>query len=162
MRLKITYFIVPLFLFSLAACNTTESQRINLSNYSPVIDVEGEGKEIAQYNKDIEACRKLGLQVQATYEERRAQEQKSATQTAIVSTLAGAALGHVVGSNNDYHTGRSTTTGAIYGGAIGGALGSEGIDYDREIAKFGPTIIVDKCMVQRGWNPLSSEGLGGG
>lgn len=71
-------------------------------------------------------------------------------------------IGHAVGNNNDYHTGRSATAGALYGGAIGGAVGAENLDYTRDITKFGPTIIVDRCMNDRGDRILSQQGFGGG
>lgn len=146
----------------LVGCQTVESQRLDLTAYSPVIDVEGQGKTQSEYDKDIEACRKLGITMQAKYETQRKKEQGQAMNQAILGTLAGAVIGSAIGSNNDYHSGRTATTGAILGGTIAASSGADAIDYGREMAKFGPTIVVDRCMEQRGWYLLSTQGFGGG
>ena len=65
-----------------------------------------------------------------------------ATEQVIVGILAGALIGHAIGANNDYHTGRTATAGAIYGGATAGASGSDAVDYSRTMAKFGLLIDV--------------------
>ena len=147
--------------FGLMGC-AQESARIELTTYSPVIDVKGHGYDMADYQHDLDECRMLGVRVQAAYEAQQKKERDDAAKAAFVGALAGAVIGHAVGDNNDYHTGRSTTAGALYGGAIGGAVGAENLDYTRDITKFGPTIVVDRCMKDRGYRILSQEGFGGG
>lgn len=146
---------------ALAGC-ATESTKINLASYAPVVDVKGQGYDMMTYNVDLDECRMLGMRVQATYEAQREKEIKDAQANAFIGALAGAVIGSAIGSNNDYHTGRSATTGAIYGAAIGGAAGADKIDYSHTIAKFGPTAVVDRCMADRGYKILSIEGFGGG
>ena len=148
-------------LFALAGC-AQESARLDLTTYAPVIDVKGQGYDMADYHQDLEECRMLGVRVQAAYEAQQKKEREDAAKSAFVGALAGAVIGHAVGSNNDYHTGRSATAGALYGGAIGGAVGAENLDYTKDITKFGPTSIVDRCMTDRGYKLLSAEGFGGG
>ena len=135
---------------------------IDLTAYAPVIDVKGQGYDQADYVRDLDECRALGVRVQAQYEEQQKKEREDAMTAAFVGALAGAVVGHAVGDSNDYHTGRSATAGALYGGAIGGAVGTGNMDYTRDITKFGPTVIVDRCMTDRGYKILSAKGLGGG
>ena len=139
-----------------------DSARIDLKTYAPVIDVKGHGYDQADYARDLDECRTLGVRVQAQYEAQQRKEREDAMTAAFVGALAGAVVGHAVGDSNDYHTGRSATAGALYGGAIGGAVGADNLDYTRDITKFGPTVIVDRCMTDRGYRILSVEGLGGG
>lgn len=148
-------------LFILAGC-ASESASIDISGYEPVIDVKGQGYDVATYHQDLDECRMFGMRVQATYEAQRKKEIEDAQKSALIGTLAGAVIGQVVGDTNDYHTGRSATAGAIYGGAIGAAAGAKKIDYSHTIAKFGPTGVVDRCMNDRGYKILSAEGFGGG
>lgn len=145
----------------LAGC-ATESRRIELSTYAPVIDVKGQGYDVMTYHVDLDECRMLGMRVQATYNAQREKEIKDAQTNAFLGALAGAVIGSAVGSNNDYHSGRTATAGAIYGAAIGGAESADKIDYSHTIAKFGPTAVVDRCMRDRGYKILSAEGFGGG
>jgi uncharacterized protein YcfJ len=147
----------------LAGCQTVESQRINIYSYSPVVDYQAQGISADQFNNDLSVCRQLGLQVQATYEAQRKKEQTQAATSAAIGAVVGAALGQIYSKNSEnVHEGRALTTGALYGGAVGAAAGTSAIDTDRALAKFGPTIIVDECMTQRGYNILSVEGYGGG
>ena len=139
-----------------------DSARIDLTTYAPVIDVKGQGYDQSDFARDLDECRALGVRVQAQYEAQQKKERDDAMASALVGALAGAVVGHAVGSNNDYHTGRSATTGALYGSAIGGAVAAENLDYTRDITKFGPTIIVDRCMTDRGYKILSVQGFGGG
>ncbi len=149
-------------LLSVGACASVESQRLNLYTYAPVIDVKGEGYDTATYYTDLEECRQLGLKVQATYEEQRKKELNQAAATTFAGIMLGALTGQVIANNNDTHSGRAVTAGAIYGGAIGASLGGDVVDYERAFTKFGPTGIVDQCMKGRGYNILSVEGYGGG
>ena len=144
----------------LAACQTTGTERINLVNYAPVIDVKGQGYDVATYYNDLEECRVLGMRVQMTYEEQRRREQEAQTQAAIVGAIVGAAVGHGLAQHNDGHAGRGATAGALAGGAIG--AGTSPVDYSHTMAKFGPTAVVDRCMNDRGYKILSAEGYGGG
>ena len=139
-----------------------DSARIDLTTYAPVIDVKGQGYDQSDFARDLDECRALGVRVQAQYEAQQKKERDDAMASAFVGALAGAVVGHAVGSNNDYHTGHSSTTGALYGSAIGGAVGADNLDYTRDITKFGPTIIVDRCMTDRGYKILSVQGFGGG
>lgn len=157
-----TLMLAGLTLAGMAACQTVESQRINLATYAPVVDVEGQGHDLATYHGDLDDCRYLGMKVQATYEEQRRKEQAQAAQSAAIGALVGAVAGHAIGQHNDRHSGRSATAGALYGGAVGAAVGAEGVDYTRTMAKFGPTAVVDRCMTDRGYKILSAEGFGGG
>ena len=58
--------------------------------------------------------------------------------------LLGAAIGDSDGSER-----RKAVEGAATGALVAG--GKKPIDYDRIIAKFGPTRVVDKCMENRGY-----------
>ena len=139
-----------------------DSARIDLTTYAPVIDVKGQGYDQSDFARDLDECRALGVRVQAQYEAQQKKERDDAMASAFVGALAGAVVGHAVGRNNDYHTERSATTGALYGSAIGGAVAADNLDYTRDITKFGPTIIVDRCMTDRGYKILSVQGFGGG
>ena len=146
---------------SLAACQQhSVRESINLTTYAPVIDL----KDIDHntYQADLRDCVALGHRVQTQYAEQRAKEREAATNRAIAGIFIGALAGHALAQNNDYHSGRGATTGAIYGAAIAGSQGAEAIDYTRIMAKFGPTAIVDRCMTGRGYKILSAEGFGGG
>jgi surface antigen len=140
----------------------TQSATIDLATYAPVIDVKGQGYDMAVYNNDLDECRMLGLRVQSAYKEQQKREREDAQKSAIFGALAGAFVGSAIGDNNNYHSGRSATAGAVYGGAIGAAVGANNMDYGHTITKFGPTAIVDRCMVDRGYKILSAEGYGGG
>lgn len=153
--------VVLTALSALVGC-AQDSARMDLTTYAPVIDVKGQGYDMADYKQDLDECRILGVRVQAAYEAQQKKEREDAAKSAFVGALAGAVIGHAVGDSNDYHTGRSATAGALYGGAIGGAVGAENLDYTRDITKFGPTSIVDRCMTDRGYKILSAEGFGGG
>ena len=107
-------------------------------------------------------CQRLGQKVQVTYEAQRKKEQDQAVANALLGAFIGAAVGHGIAGNNDGHTGRAATAGAVYGATIAGSQGAEEVDYTRVIAKFGPTAVVDRCMVGRGYKVLSAEGFGGG
>ena len=152
---------IAISLLVVAGC-ATESETINLTLYAPVIDIKGQGYDASIYYQDLDECRMLGMRVQATYKAQRKKEIEDAQKNAFIGALAGAVIGQVVGSNNDYHSGRTATAGAIYGGAIGAAYGADQVDYSRTIAKFGPTAVVDRCMTDRGYKILSAEGYGGG
>ena len=50
------------------------SARIDLTAYAPVIDVKGQGYDQADYARDLDECRALGVRVQAQYEEQQKKE----------------------------------------------------------------------------------------
>ena len=138
----------------LGACSLTP--QINLTEYSPVIDLGGMDR--AKYATDLEACRVLGLRAQARYKALREKE----IGESIAATAIGAALGAGTGALVSRNTSRGAGIGAVTGAAIGGATASQNVDHTRDIAKFGPTIIVDRCMANRGYTILSNTGFGGG
>lgn len=146
----------PLFLGAVLLCACAITPQIALTEYSPVIDLEQVDQ--VQYRVDLEACRVLGLKAQARY---KAQREKEVGE-AVAASLIGAALGAGGGALLSDRPSRGAGQGAIVGGAIGAAAGGTGVDYTRDIAKFGPTVIVDRCMQNRGYTLLSNPGLGGG
>ena len=156
------YLLAPLAagVVSLASQAASGSDSISILHYTPVIDVKGQGYDVATYYNDLEECRVLGMRVQMTYQEQRRQEQEAQAQSAIVGALLGAAVGHGIAQHNDNHAGRGATAGAFAGAALG--ADSSPVDYSRTMAKFGPTAIVDRCMTDRGYKILSLEGFGGG
>lgn len=158
----IRHVLATLSVAALAGCMTTQSQRFNIHTYAPVIDIKGQGYDIVKYHQDIEECRDLGLKMQAVYEEQRQKELNDVAATTAAGLVLGAITGQVIANNNDVHSGRALTAGAIYGAAIGAATSSEGVDYDRAFTKFGPPGIVDQCMKDRGYKILSVQGYGGG
>ena len=148
---------------ALMGCASVESQRINLDTYAPVIDLKGQGYDRAIYHQDLSDCRDLGYKVQATYEAQRKKELEQAAAATFAGILLGAMTGEVIAHNNDgVHSGRAVTAGAINGGLLGANIGAEVVDYERAFTKFGPTGIVDQCMIGRGYVILSREGFGGG
>ena len=159
----VRYMAAACGIVALTGCMTTENQRINIHTYAPVIDVKGQGYDLATYYQDLNECRDLGFKMQAIYEEQRNKELEQAATATVLGLALGAITGQVVGNNNDgVHSGRAVTTGAIYGAAIGAGIGSDAVDYDRAFTKFGPTGVVDRCMKGRGYELLSAEGYGGG
>ena len=156
--------IITAISLTLVGCQATSgANNIDIATYAPIIDVEGDGHDRQTYLDDLTNCRLLGQRAQIAYEEQRAKEQKQAFASAAVGAVAGAALGHVLGNNNNVtHAGRTTTSAAITGAAIGGGIGADSVDLSRELAKFGPTVVVDKCMERRGYHILSVTGFGGG
>ena len=143
----------------LAGCGTG-AERINIVHYAPVIDVKGQGYDLATYHNDLDECRVLGMKVQMAYEDQRRREQEAQAQAAIVGALVGAAVGHGLAQHNDNHAGRGATVGALAGAAVGSDTSP--VDYSHTMAKFGPTAVVDRCMSDRGYRILSAEGYGGG
>ena len=139
------------------------AKRINLTTYSPVVDVKVHGRSQQTFDDDLDDCRLLGLKAQAAYDEQQRKERAEAAGAAIFGVVVGAALGSAIGqANDDYHSGRTTTYGALTGLHVGAEYGAQGLDYVQTIAKFGPTAIVDRCISARGWSILSGEGFGGG
>ena len=137
----------------LSGCTTTS---VDISSYAPVIDIYQH--DIQQYNTDLSQCRTLAFQAQKKYQIQREKEQSEMVASMIVGAAIGAAIGNSLDSNDD----SGTTIGAIYGAGVGASVQAESNAYDRLMVKFGPTAVVDRCMINRGYTVLSTEGLGGG
>lgn len=129
---------------------------VDISSYAPVIDIYQH--DIEQYNLDLSQCRTLAFQAQKKYQIQREKEQSDMVASMIVGAAIGAAIGNSLDSNDD----SGTTIGALYGAGVGASVQAEGNGYDRLMVKFGPTAVVDRCMINRGYMVLSTEGLGGG
>ena len=65
-----------IMLAGLAGC-AQESARIDLTSYAPVIDVKGQGYDMADYQQDLNECRMLGVRVQAAYEAQQKKEREA-------------------------------------------------------------------------------------
>mgnify|MGYP001026031692 FL=1 len=139
----------------LAGCGGADN-RLDLNTYSPVIDYYQ--YDTAQFNTDIVQCRQLAITAQQAYDKQQAEEQADIVASAVVGALVGAAVGNALDGNDD----SGTTIGAIYGAGIGASSAAEANDYNRLITKFGPSAIIDNCMVNRGYQILSRTGYGGG
>ena len=147
---------------ALASCATIESgQGIDITTYKPVIDAKGMGYNQVKLNMDLQECRQIGYEVKARYDAQRKRETDAAWKKAALGALAGAAVGAVVDKAYDKYDGEAITAGALAGAGIGAAVGSDGVDYTRQVVKFGPTSIIDRCMANRGYVILSAEGYGG-
>ena len=121
-----------------------------LSEYRPVVDPARTNK--VRFERDLEACRVVALQVEADYKKRQ-QEQMGAN--IMAGLLVGAIAGAVVGSGSNYQGEM-----AAYGAATGMAAGAATNDYTQDLVKFGPRRIVDRCMNDRGHKILNDIGRG--
>ena len=129
----------------LSAC-ATES----LVDYSPIVDPKMINQK--KFDKDIIECRSIALQVEADYRKR---QNEQAMSNMLAGALAGALTGAVVGSGSDYQS-ELTTYGAVSGMAAGAATN----DYTRDIVKYGPRRVIDRCMTNRGHALLNDVGRG--
>lgn len=133
------------FLF-LTACEPVQP----LSEYRPAVD-PGKTNQ-ARYEKDLQACRAVALQVEADYKERQQKEMgKNLAAGLIVGALVGAAAGTNTGYRNDY---------ILTGAAVGAAAGAGSGDYDHDLVTYGPRRVVDRCMAGRGYTLLTDFGRG--
>lgn len=146
--------LICVIVLGLAGCQTTQSQKVekpqkakrshvividsskmpkkyddDLTIYSPATDVEGQGKTQAAYDTDIEACRELGIKMHAEYKD----AASIAVQQQVHKSMSLSLLG------------RPATKEELE--EVSGGSG----EYNKDIAEFGPTIIVDRCMEQNGW-----------
>ena len=121
-----------------------------LTEYRPI--VEPERTNMPRYERDLEACRAVAVQVEADYRQRQ-QEQMGANLMA--GLLVGALTGAVVGSGSGYQS-ELTAYGAVSGMAAGAATN----DYSHDLVTFGPRRIVDRCMAERGHAILNDIGRG--
>jgi uncharacterized protein YcfJ len=147
---------LPLAVLGMLALSGCATDTVDISSYAPVIDIYQH--DIDQYNTDLSQCRILAVQAQNKYQEQRKKEQSDMMASMLVGAVIGAAIGNSIDSNDD----SGTTIGAIYGAGVGASVQAESNGYDRLMVKFGPTAVVDRCMINRGYSILSTEGMGGG
>ena len=143
---KLTTSMSSLSLVLLVASCGVES----LVDYTPVVDTYN--TNMTTFNKDLEQCRNIALRVEADYEKR---QQEQALSNALAGALAGALTGAIIGSGSDYQ-GELAGYGAVAGAASGAAAN----DYTRDLVKFGPRRVVDRCMADRGHKVLNDVGRG--
>lgn len=115
-----------------------------LTDYRPVVDPSKSSP--AKFEKDLVACRNIGLAAEADYKKRQEAEMG---QKLIAGLIMGAIVGAAVGDSGNY-----AAAGAAYGGAAGVA------STDTELAQGGPRRIIDRCMTERGHGVLSDLGKG--
>lgn len=121
-----------------------------LTEYRPVVDAER--TNMPRFERDLEACRAVAVQVEADYRQRQ-QEQMGAN--IMAGLLVGAITGAVVGGGTDYQGEL-----AAYGAASGMAAGASANDYSYDLVTYGPRRIVDRCMAERGHAILNDIGRG--
>ena len=121
-----------------------------LTEYRPVVDPER--TNMPRFERDLEACRAVAVQVEADYRQRQ-QEQMGAN--IMAGLLVGAITCAVVGSGSDYQGEL-----AAYGAASGMAAGAAANDYSYDLVTYGPRRVVDRCMAERGHTILNDIGRG--
>ncbi|MFC3086766.1 glycine zipper family protein [Tabrizicola soli] len=121
-----------------------------LTDYRPVVDPSRTNQ--ARFERDLEACRAIAVQVEADYRQR--QEEQMAANI-MAGLIVGAITGAVVGSGSGYQGEL-----AAYGAASGMAAGAAATDYTHDLVTFGPRRIVDRCMTERGHVVLNDPGRG--
>jgi len=121
-----------------------------LLNYEPIVD-PGQ-TEMAKYAGDLEECRSVALRVEADYKQR---QQEELGRNVLVGALVGATAGAIVGNNTSYKN-----EAIKYGAVTGAAAGATSGDYTRDLVKFGPRRVVDRCMANRGHAILNDIGRG--
>lgn len=131
---------------ALASCAELEP----LTEYRPVVDPERTNMQI--FERDLDACRAVAVQVEADYRQRQ-QEQMGAN--IMAGLLVGAITGAVVGSGSNYQGEL-----AAYGAASGMAAGAAANDYSYDMVTYGPRRVVDRCMAERGHTILNDVGRG--
>lgn len=132
------FIALPLVL-SLAACVQEP-----LSEYRPVVDPAKSNP--AKFERDLAACRNVGLSAEAAYKKRQEQEM---AQNMMAGILVGAIAGAAIGDSSNY-----AAAGAAYGAGAGVAA------TDTELAQGGPRRIIDRCMADRGHTILNDLGKG--
>lgn len=130
----------------LAGCAELEP----LTEYRPVVDQQR--TDMPRFERDLEACRAVAVQVEADYRQRQ-QEQMGAN--LMTGLLVGAITGAVVGGGTNYQ--RELTA---YGAASGMAAGAAANDYSYDLVTYGPRRVVDRCMAERGHTILNDIGRG--
>lgn len=115
-----------------------------LTEYRPIVDPAKSSP--AKFERDLAACRNVGLSAEAEYKKR--QEQQMA-QNMMAGILLGAVAGAAIGDSGNY-----AAAGAAYGAGAGIAA------TDTELAQGGPRRIIDRCMADRGHTILNDLGRG--
>lgn len=115
-----------------------------LTEYRPVVDPSKSSP--AKFERDLSACRNVGLSAEAAYKKR--QDQQMA-QNMVAGILVGAIAGAAIGDSSNY-----AAAGAAYGAGAGVAA------TDTELAQGGPRRIIDRCMADRGHTILNDIGRG--
>ncbi|TGD60478.1 glycine zipper family protein [Tabrizicola sp. WMC-M-20] len=127
------------YVVSLAACVQEP-----LTDYRPVVDPAKSSP--AKFERDLAACRNVGLSAEAAYKKRQEQEM---AQNMVAGILVGAIAGAAIGDSSSY-----AAAGAAYGAGAGLAA------TDTELAQGGPRRIIDRCMANRGHTILNDIGRG--
>ena len=150
MNFTMTRIQLPLALrataMAVAACEPVQP----LQEYRPAVDPAK--VKPAKFERDLEECRSIALQVEADYKQR---QQKEAGQRLVGGLVAGALLGAAVGT-------RSVTQGDMIatGAATGAVVGAGSGDYGHDMVTYGPRRVVDRCMTGRGYTLLTDFGRG--
>ncbi|PJF08794.1 glycine zipper family protein [Pseudorhodobacter sp. MZDSW-24AT] len=114
-----------------------------LTEYRPVVDPAKSSP--AKFERDLAACRNVGLSAEAAYKQR---QEKEMAQKMMAGILLGAIAGAAVGDSS------TAAAGAAYGAGAGAAA------TDTELAQGGPRRIIDRCMADRGHTVLNDIGRG--
>jgi hypothetical protein len=115
-----------------------------LTEYRPVVDPAKSNP--AKFERDLVACRYVGISAEAGYKKRQEEEM---ARNMVAGILVGAVLGAAIGDSSDY-----AAAGAVYGAGVGAA------STDTELANGGPRRIIDRCMADRGHTILNDLGKG--
>ena len=115
-----------------------------LSQYRPIVDPAKSSP--AKFERDLAACRNVGLSAEAVYKKR---QQEEMGRNMMAGILVGAIAGAAIGDTSGY-----AASGAAYGAGAGMAA------TDTELAQGGPRRIIDRCMADRGHVVLNDIGRG--
>ncbi|WP_050527618.1 glycine zipper family protein [Pseudorhodobacter aquimaris] len=115
-----------------------------LTEYRPVVDPAK--SSAAKFERDLAACKNVGLNAEAEYKKRQSEEMG---RNMMAGILLGAVAGAVIGDSSGY-----AAAGAAYGAGAGAAA------TDTELAQGGPRRIIDRCMADRGHTILNDIGRG--
>jgi len=119
-----------------------------LRDYRPVVD--SYTTDMAAYEADRGECISIATQAQVEYErQQKAKRESNLTIGLVIGAIAGAAIGSTTGDAGD---------GAVVGatmGALEGGLADTSYD-----PVTSPRKIVDRCMLNRGYELLNDAGKG--
>lgn len=122
----------------------------NLADYTPVVDPHR--TNMKKFQSDLVQCRGLASQAKINYDQQ-------ASKAAVTNILAGAVLGAAVGASVGSGTGNQGEL-TRFGAANGAAMGALSANDSADVAKYGPTRIIDRCMANRGYEVLNDVGFG--
>ena len=154
MKGKVTVYISIGILAFVTGCGTG---KVDISRYSPIVDVKNEHEQ-KKFDADIAACRKIGEKTQKTYEKKAEEERSSMFASILVGAAIGAVTGAILGDSTSSE-GDYAAVGAVTGAATGAAAAGPN-DHTGVRERLGAQVVVDKCMIGRGWKILNPEGLG--